>query len=1017
MLEQKLNIIEYIKKNTDNFLLQKFSNYFFSFLPYDYSKKFSNQELLELCKFSFENIVNILSNNSDISINQNLNNCLVINVASRHKSYIIESIQYLLENLNIRYDFFQYPYIGVKRDENNKLVDFGENFQKELIVTFAVKNFNNYDVTKKIENKIREITDKLELIESILPNIHERFNDALKDLKNSSNIEKENIQESVEFLKWLNSDNFIFLGFIKFDLKTKSIAEQLGNSSKWNDEMDVIWSSIEKTYHQKNEIISFGKINKISVIDRNNFIDFVIIKNFDSEGNFVSGRIFIGLYSSNILVYKPKNIPIIRKKLESLYDGSNSNLAEYTSRRFNLIVESLPKDAIFHINSESLKNLCFDSLSAMSLSKMKLFMPNDCSQNFVELILLIPRNKLTPDVYNKLYQFIAKKFNTVIVKDYLNEINQNYVFLYFTFASNFCVVTQNDQDYLETEIENITSFWLEHLHEESINQYGSSQALTLFEKYKDIFPKDYQYKFSPEEAAKDFGRLDSLNDGNNFLFFIDYVDANYFSLKIFSNDKKMTLSSLMPILENFGFIVDSEQTFKLGDNWLYHFKINNLNLSFFEQNSDFELNKNNIQIALKKIAEKSTKSDYLCRLISFCNFEWRETDLFRAISHYIHQTQIGYDFNYINEVLVKHLNFAQDLKNLFISKFDPLNNDILSANSYYNKLLKYLDKVEIASEDKILRSYLAVFNAMKRVNFFQKSNDGLFKEYISFKLKSSEVPNLPMPVPFAEIFVFSSEFKGIHLRGGKIARGGIRWSDRSEDLRTEIFGLMKAQLTKNTVIVPEGSKGGFFVDIAQGNMSKEEYQSLIINCYKNFLRGLLDLTDNVVYKEISHPTNTIIYDNDDPYLVVAADKGTASFSDYANSVSKEYDFWLSDAFASGGTHGYDHKKMGITAKGAWISVRNHFKKIGIDVDNDVTNCVGIGDMSGDVFGNGMLMTNKIKLVAAFNHIQIFIDPNPNPENSFEERKRLFYMPASKWSDYNPELISKGGGFLLEVQKL
>ncbi len=323
-------------------------------------------------------------------------------------------------------------------------------------------------------------------------------------------------------------------------------------------------------------------------------------------------------------------------------------------------------------------------------------------------------------------------------------------------------------------------------------------------------------------------------------------------------------------------------------------------------------------------------------------------------------------------------------------------------------------KVASSSEDKVLRSMISLVHAIVRTNCYQVSDD---RGYLSFKFNSSKVPGLPLPVPYAEIFVYANDFEGVHLRSGKVARGGLRWSDRGEDYRTEVLGLMKAQTTKNTIIVPMGSKGGFFLKFDSDDMERSVYMARAVECYKTFLRGLLDLTDNIIEGKVVRPGNLIVYDEDDPYLVVAADKGTASFSDYANSISKEYNFWLGDAFASGGSAGYDHKKMAITSRGAWISVANHFASMGVDVQKDPITIVGIGDMSGDVFGNGLLRSDSVKLVAAFNHIHIFIDPNPDPKQSFAERKRLFEMPGSKWSDYNAKLISAGGGVFERSTKI
>lgn len=481
----------------------------------------------------------------------------------------------------------------------------------------------------------------------------------------------------------------------------------------------------------------------------------------------------------------------------------------------------------------------------------------------------------------------------------------------------------------------------------------------------------------------------------------------------------MALSDLLPLIENLGFKAIDEESFfikgnrNIKDSWIYKFI-----LSVPEQiEGDYNVLKTNVEDVLDKLSMGLLANDSLSKLVVLSSLNWWQIKVLKGLTRYLHQTGFTYGKGYVQLTLIKHHRYTELLLDLFDAKFNPetkLNNQRSDIES---KIISYLDTVSSSSEDKVLRHMFNLITSMVRTNCYQIDNSGVRKNYLSFKFNSSLVLGLPLPVPYAEIFVYSNEFEGIHLRGGKVARGGIRWSDRGEDYRVEVLGLMKAQMTKNSVIVPVGSKGGFFPLFNKDGLSQQDYLSKIIDCYKNFLRGLLDLTDNIVEGNVIYPKNTIIYDKEDPYLVVAADKGTASFSDYANSVSLEYNFWLGDAFASGGSVGYDHKKMGITAKGAWISVKRHFEEIGIDVQRDEITVVGIGDMSGDVFGNGLLRSETIKLVAAFNHIQIFIDPNPDPELSFKERRRLFNLPGSKWSDYDSKLISIGGGVFERTAKL
>ncbi|MDX2050495.1 MAG: NAD-glutamate dehydrogenase [Rickettsiaceae bacterium] len=563
-----------------------------------------------------------------------------------------------------------------------------------------------------------------------------------------------------------------------------------------------------------------------------------------------------------------------------------------------------------------------------------------------------------------------------------------------------------------THLESLIKSWKNSFQLCLNDKKNHDLSKTIYDKYLKNMPIDFIYSYDPREACLDIPEFEELSENKRIIYRLTQQKDNI-SLKLFSLGKKISLSTIVPIIENLGFTVEEEQSYEFLEGQGYYLQKYILSNSITIK--DFDNTKELVEDALYAIFSKKTITDDLTKLITYSGLSWREIDLVRALSHYIHQIGLPYDYKYVNATLVTYNEFAENLINLFVYKFDPQNNNLDKYNNLLKNQKDFLITVHNNSEDKILSLFCSVIDAIVRTNFFQKNNNNP-KKYISFKINSAKVPSIPSPVPYAEIFVYSNDFEAIHLRGGKVARGGIRWSDRTEDYRTEVLGLMKAQMTKNSVIVPVGSKGGFIVRNLRDFATKAESLNFAISCYKNFLRGVLDITDNIISGQISHPKDTLIYDEDDPYLVVAADKGTASFSDYANEVSAEYNFWLKDAFASGGSAGYDHKKIGITAKGAWISVKRHFKEIGINPEIDEITVSGIGDMSGDVFGNGMLLSSSIKLVGAFNHMHIFIDPNPNPEVSFKERKRLFNLPGSKWSDYDQSVLSKGGAIYERTAK-
>jgi glutamate dehydrogenase len=557
--------------------------------------------------------------------------------------------------------------------------------------------------------------------------------------------------------------------------------------------------------------------------------------------------------------------------------------------------------------------------------------------------------------------------------------------------------------------------WVQQFEEKLIQQYGEKKGGVLNKKYSRAFHANYCDENSVDAALKDIEQLEKLSAENLFEVVL-YQSSNKqnqgLRLRVYQYAQFIPLSDIVPMLENMDLRTIEELPYEITLReqkiWISDFSV------LYTKNTQINIDsiKNIFQEAFTQVRLGLCENDGFNKLVIGAQLSPREIVILRAYAKYLLQTGFRFSQNYIEFTLANYPAIVQELVNLFKNKFDPkqksLNHNQIA--NLENSILKKLDEISSLDEDKILRSFLLVIKASLRTNYF------LNKSYLSIKFKSSEVPELPLPHPLYEIFVYSPRFEGIHLRSAKVARGGIRWSDRPEDFRTEVLGLMKAQRVKNSVIVPSGAKGGFVVKIPLLQLSNEMKLKEVIACYTLFISGLLDLTDNLKNNKPVRPDNIICYDDFDPYLVVAADKGTATFSDIANGISKEYGFWLGDAFASGGVTGYDHKKMGITARGAWESIKRHFHEIQINIDDAQFTVVGIGDMSGDVFGNGMIYSKNIKLIGAFDHRHIFLDPNPNPKTSYQERLRLFNLPASSWQDYNPKLISAGGGVYKRTDK-
>ncbi len=555
--------------------------------------------------------------------------------------------------------------------------------------------------------------------------------------------------------------------------------------------------------------------------------------------------------------------------------------------------------------------------------------------------------------------------------------------------------------------------WMEKLASQLVKQYGETKGSALAANYHDAFPHAYKDENQPESALGDISYLEQLTPDMpiTLKLYSDSITTDYpLHIRLYQYGKPIPLSVILPLLGNFDLRVDSEHPYKIRPADGVEHSISDFSIAYATSDLDLEKVKDLFTDAFLNIYSGHAENDGFNKLILGASLKWEEIIILRAYVKYLQQIGFRFTQHYIQQTLANNAGITKELINLFFALHNPATqSDKSHAEEIKDHIKQALEKVTSLDEDRILRQMMALITATLRTNYFQPDKEGKRKHYFSFKLSSRDVPDLPLPKPLYEIFVYSPHFEGIHLRNTKVARGGIRWSDRPEDFRTEILGLMKAQVVKNAVIVPSGAKGGFVLKTLKAGATREETGKEVIKRYTNFIQGLLDITDNIIDHKIVRPENVVCLDDVDPYLVVAADKGTATFSDLANSISASYHFWLGDAFASGGSAGYDHKKMGITARGAWESVKRHFCELGIDVMQTDINVVGIGDMSGDVFGNGMLYTNHIKLVAAFNHRNIFIDPNPNPVASYEERLRLFKLPTSTWDDYDSKLISKGGG--------
>jgi len=857
-------------------------------------------------------------------------------------------------------------------------------------------------------------------------------------------LEKEYVAEARDFLNWAIANNFIFLGYCEYSFTKNGKAalkaiedSKLGIFRAKAHQAKPLGLSALPTksldYLMRPSLLEITKSMRKSLIHRPVHMDYIGVKKFDEKGKVIGEHLMLGLFTSAVYFQSAKLIPIIRQKIDAVIKRSGFEHNSHNGKALATILESYPRDELLQISEDDLFEISMGIVRLAERPATRLFVRRDPFQRFVSCLVFIPRDRFSTQLRQKVQAILENAFDGRVTDYYTQVTESNLARVHVLLKTDGEKQTKPNIEKIEEELVAITNSWVEGLQTKLIEKHGEREGERLYTLYVHAFPESFKDLYHFGGTVRDITKMEeSCKDGELKLDLDLYKllrdDEYSYQLKLFHPATQVTLSDILPILENMGFNAIDELTFFVTPShvdsgiWIHHFRLQvsrAINPEFLEKGiPPLEKIKEEFETAFFKIWRKEIENDALNKLVVRANMKWRDIMILRAYSKYIAQTAFTYSHDYVTHAVARYPGLAKLLIEFFHARFSPTLSEKQrekKEKEVSSNIIKALAKVSNVAEDRVIRQFFDTISATLRTNFFQKDENGEFKNYVSFKLNSKKVPNLPKPLPYAEIFVYSYDVEGVHLRGGKVARGGLRWSDRHEDFRTEILGLVKAQQVKNSVIVPVGSKGGFVVK-HQVQGDRDAVMAQGIECYKTYLSGLLDLTDNIIKGKIALPKEVVRHDGDDPYLVVAADKGTATFSDIANGVSEKYNFWLADAFASGGSAGYDHKKMGITARGGWVSVRRHFAEMGIDTQSEDFTVIGIGDMSGDVFGNGMLLSKHIKLVGAFNHMHIFIDPTPDPEKSFKERQHLFNKPRSGWADYDKKLISKGGGIFERKSK-
>lgn len=961
----------------------------------------------------------------------------VIEIICDDMPFLVDSVRMVINRMGLSaHLIIHMGGIKVKRDESNTVYDLLDRTSpagsaeviNEAPLFIEIDRQTDPKILVELQHNIEQAIKDNTLVVNDWDAMRLRVRDAIVELDNLDKYLDENeVEETKAFLHWIEDHHFTFLGMRDYELKHKgqeTILEPVSKSA-----LGILRDSILKPEIGSGSLMSYeaheliqspgilvmSKISNLATVHRDAYIDYIGIKRFDKNGNVIGEHRIVGLYTSAAYHTNPRHIPFLRRKVSLVMTNSNLNPRSHAGKVLLNILETLPRDDLIQGTEDELLEIAMGIFYMQDRKRIRLFTRFDVYRRFISCLVYVPKERINSELRESMAAVLKESFNAEEITFTTQFSEAALARIHFMLRVN----PQNCPDYSLKDIEHqlieLGRSWTDDLQLYLFETFGEEQANRLFARYKNAFPSAYCDNFSARIAVHDIKHIEALSPENpleiNFYKPIDETENN-FRLKVYQHNTTIPLSDVLPILENMGLRAISERPYvlKYRDGlvtWINDFTMQ------YKSESDFNVDeiKELFQNAFIKVWFGAAENDGFNRLVLSGGLNWREVAILRTYAKYFKQIGITFSQEYIEKALNNHVHIARKLVAMFETRFNPdyLGEREEGCQGLVSEIFKDLDFVTNLDEDKIIRQYVQIINATLRTNFYQKDLHGHFKSYISIKLNSKIIPGVPKPHPMCEIFVYSPRFEGVHLRCGKVARGGLRWSDRREDFRTEVLGLMKAQQVKNSVIVPSGAKGGFVPKLMPVNASREEIMAEGISCYQLFIRGLLDLTDNYSDGNLVKPQLSVLYDEDDPYLVVAADKGTATFSDIANAISEEYGFWLGDAFASGGSMGYDHKKMGITAKGAWESVKRHFYQLNMDILNNDFTVVGIGDMAGDVFGNGMMLSEHIKLVAAFNHMHIFIDPNPDAAKSFKERVRLFNLPRSSWSDYDSKLISKGGG--------
>jgi glutamate dehydrogenase len=928
----------------------------------------------------------------------------VIETNSDDYPFLVDSVSGELEGRGLAITRLLHPIIGIERDADGRIVNIGrarDAPRRESVMHFDLATRLEEEALTEVRDAVGDVILAVTKVVEDFPAMTERVDDMITVARaGTARYPRDEVHEVADFLEWLLKGNFVMLGAREYDFSDGAIRVVDGSGlGILRDEQrsafcePVPLAELPPAVRERatsGDLLLVAKTNALSPVHRHERMDYVGVRRVSRTGEIVGESRLLGLFTSKAFAERASETPLLHRKLRQALDAEDLIEGSHDYKAAVALFDSFPKEELFSAPVDDLRRSVVALTALEGTNRVRLLGRRDPDGRSVSLILSLPRSRYSAPLVARMTKLLKRRFGTDGVEAHhvMDEGERVRVHFFVHAAEGLNEVSGRE---LEAEAIALARTWDDDLAEEMADQPA------LFHTWAACFPEHYKGYTTPKLAAIDIACLARLDAGESFVVSLQGIgEGRPTRIALYKRDEKIELSRAMPMLEDLGLrVIEEISTRLLVDDgiWVQEFRV----LGPGEQPLDLDDVGERVAEAIAAVYRGEAESDPLNRLVITAGLDRSQVALLRAYRKYRQRLGSRFTEGYQNDVLAANSPITAKLVRYFELRFDPdIEPDEAAERALRDEILADLEEVTSIDHDRILRNQLGAIDATLRTNAYK---DG--RGATAFKLRSKDVPAMPQPAPEFEIYVYAADVEGIHLRGGRIARGGLRFSDRM-DYRTEVYGLMRAQLTKNAIIVPAGAKGGFIVKRSPID------KAAIEESYVTYIRSLLDVTDNLVDGKVVHPDRVRVRDKDDTYLVVAADKGTATFSDTANAVAAEYTFWLDDAFASGGSVGYDHKKLGITARGAWESVKRHFRELGLDPSRDEFTVVGIGDMSGDVFGNGMLLSDKLKLVAAYDHRHIFVDPDPDPAASFAERRRLFDTPGSSWDDYSRDVLSEGG---------